>query len=425
MFDAGFIENPYPTYQHMLANGRAHWADMQGGAWLFTHYQDIAALLRDPRLSAERSGGYLQGFTPEQQESLQPFYRITLRWLVSMDGDPHLRLRRLLSKGFTPRTIESLRPDIQRLTDELLDQMIVEGRATGRVELMRAFAHQLPALVIADMLGVPREDQGKFVEWSDKLASFISDMSPTYETAMRGQQGLLAMVDYFRVIVAERRQRPANDLISLLIQVEEQGDVLTEDELIGQCVLFLFAGHETTRNLIGNGVLALLQHPEQYALLQREPELIKSAVDEMVRYNSPVQLAARTAREDFEFAGVEIKQGQMVMMLVGAANWDPEAFAQPERFDITRSGMRAMSFGHGAHICIGMALALLEAQIAITTLVQRLPNLQLVDATPDWSPNFVLRGLHRLPLAFDLDPATLALVDASVEAGVLSQAMLS
>lgn len=425
MFDAQFMTNPYPTYQQMLANGRAHWADVQGGAWLFTHYQDIAALLRDPRLSAERTGGYLQGFTPEQQESLQPFYRITLRWLVSMDGDPHLRLRRLLSKGFTPRTIESMRPDIQRLSDELIDRLIVEGRTTGQVELMHAFAHQLPALVIADMLGVPREDQARFVAWSDEFASFISNMNPTYETAVRGQQALLAMVDYFRAVVAERRQHPASDLISLLIAVEEQGDVLTEEELIGQCVLFLFAGHETTRNLIGNGLLALLQHPEQYALLQREPELIKSAVDEMVRYNSPVQMAARTAREDFEFAGVEIKRGQMVMMLVGAANWDPAAFAQPEHFDITRSGTRALSFGHGAHVCIGMALALLEAQIAIATLLQRLPTLRLVDATPDWSPNFVLRGLRALPLAFDLDPVALSLVDASVEAGALSQTVLS
>ena len=420
MFDANFIKNPYPTYQYMLANGRAHWADFQGGAWLFTHYEDVSALLRDQRLSAERTGGYLQGFTPEQQETLQVFQRVVSRWLVSMDGDPHLRLRRLLSKGFTPRTIESLRPNIQSLTDELLDQLIAEGGATGQIELMHAFAHKLPALVIADMLGVPREDQDKFVSWSDDLAILISSANPTYEIALAGQQGLIFMLDYFRTIIAERRQRPTHDLVSLLIAVEEQGDVLSEEELLAQCTVFLFAGHETTRNLIGNGLQALLTHPDQLELLRNDPSLLKSAVDEIVRYDSPVQLLARTALEDFEYAGVEIKRGQLVGMLPGAANYDPAAFDEPARFDITRSGTRAMSFGIGSHVCIGMALALLEAQIAIAALLERLPNLRLVNETPDWSPNFLLRGLRSLPLAYDLDPAALALVEADVEASALA-----
>lgn len=416
MFDAQFIVNPYPTYEHLLANGRMHWADMQGGAWLVPHYNDMLALLRDSRLSADRTGGYLQGFTPEQQANLQVFDRTTRRWLVSMDNDPHLRLRRLLSKGFTPRTIENLRPDVQRLADELIDQLIEDSRETGEVELMHAFAHQLPALVIADMLGVPREDQPQFVTWSDDLAALLSDMSPSYETALRGEHGLSQMIEYFRTIVAERRLKPTNDLVSLLMAVEEQGDVLSEEELLAQCAMFLFAGHETTRNLIGNGLVTLLQHPDQLELLRRDPGLLKGAIDEMVRYESPVQLLARTALEDFEFNGTQIKRGQMVMMLPGAANRDPEVFEQPERFDITRSGVRPMSFGHGAHICIGMALAQLEAQIAIETLLRRLPSLRLTTPTPDWSPNFLLRGVRTLRLAFDLDPHALALIETDAVA---------
>lgn len=400
MFDATFIANPYPTYQYLLTNGRMHWVDYMGGAWLVPHYADVHALLRDPRLSAERAQMFVQPFPPEQRESLQQMISYFELSLVFVDGERHLRQRRLMNKAFTPRMIENLRPDIQRLADQLIDAMLVEAQDTGEIELMHQFAHPLPALVIAQMLGVPAADQQHFVRWSDDMATFMGSANPTLELANIAYQSMNSLMEYFRALVVERRAAPQDDLITRLIAAEEQGDVLSETELLVQSVLLLTAGHETTRNLIGNGMQALLQHPDQLALLQREPHLIRGALDEMLRYDSPMQVISRIASEDFELYGEQVKRGQIVALLVGAAHWDTEQFTQPERFDITRSEAKPLSFGHGAHICLGMPLAYMEAEIALRTLLQRLPRLRLVNTTPDWSDNFQLRGLRSLPLSF-------------------------
>ncbi|HEX6292595.1 MAG TPA: cytochrome P450 [Herpetosiphonaceae bacterium] len=401
MFDANFIANPYPAYQELLATGRIHWVEYLGGAWLVPHYDDVLTLLRDPRLSAERSGAYMQCFSDEERATLQPLQRCMDLWMVSMDGAPHMNIRRRLSKAFTPRTIDNLRPHIQTLTNTLIDRMIDQSGGTGQIELMHQFAHPLPAMVIAQLLGVANEDQAKFVQWSDELAVFICSANPTYEEACLGQNAILSMIAYLEDVVAERRQHPGDDLISQLVNVEDHDDMLTVEEIFSQCVLFLFAGHETTRNLIGNGLQTLLHHPDQVALLRRNPSLIKGALEEMVRYECPVQLIARIAIEDMEIHGAQIKRGQTVAVVLGSANRDPEQFSDPDRFDITRIGSRPVSFGHGAHVCIGMALAYVEAGVALTTLLERLPNLRLVNATPDWSPTFLFRSLRSLPLAFE------------------------
>jgi cytochrome P450 len=396
MFDANFIANPYPTYQHMLASGRMHWMDFAGGAWLVPHYEDVMTLLRDPRLSTVRSDVFSRQFADEDRHHLHDFEEIVKLWLASLDGEEHLRLRRLLNKAFTPRMVEQMRPGIQQLTDELIDSF----RDQGQVELMSQFAHLLPALVIGELLSVPSQDRHQFVHWSDDLAAFLSSPQSTIEMARRANDALAAMREYFRPIVAERRQHPGDDLISLLILAEEQGQTFTEEQLVAQCTLFLFAGHETTRNLIGNGMMALIDHPDQLELLCQNPDLLRSAIDEIVRYDSPVQLIPRVVTEDCELLGQPVQQGQVVQLLLAAANRDAAQFSDPDRFDITRGYKRPATFGFGAHFCIGMPLAMMEIEIAFTTLLRRLPNLRLA-GTPERSPNFGLRGFRTLPLAFD------------------------
>jgi cytochrome P450 len=343
----------------------------------------------------------MQLFTEEQQASLEPLQRCLNLWMSSMDGERHLSIRRRVSKGFTPRTIENMRPQVQTRSDLLIDEMIEQAGPEGNIELMEQFAHPLPAAAIAQFLGANFEDQMKFVEWSDQLGKFIGSASPTYEDALLAQHGVLSMTNYFANIVAERRVNPSDDLISQLLKADSPEDMLTPDELFSQCVVFLVGGHETTRNMIANGIQTLLQHPDQAELLRHNPALIKSAVEEIVRYEAPAQLIARIALEDFEFQGAQIKAGQAVVSVIGAANRDPEQYSDPDRFDITRTDNRPLSFGYGPHICIGMALSYLETEIAIGTLIQRLPNLRLVEPTPDWTPSVFFRSLQKLPLRFD------------------------
>jgi hypothetical protein len=405
VFDAEFIKNPYPTYQHLLTNSRIHFIEHFGGAWLVTHYDDALDVLRDARFSAARASSFVELFPPEQREQIQDLGRCLSMWLVVLDGGEHLRLRRLLNKAFTPRTIENMRPAIEQLADTLIDRLIAEMQTQGQADLLQTFAHPLPAMIIAQLLGVQAEDQLKFVRWSDELARYAASMTPDLEIALTAQDALHHMLDCFRAVLAERRREPQDDFVTLLLSAEEQDVGLTEEEILAQCTLFLLAGHETTRNLIGNGMLTLLQHPEQRALLRREPSLIRSALDEMLRYQSPTQTAGRIATEDLELFGQSIKAGQTMLILLGAVNRDPDHFSDPDRFDITRAERRPLSFGHGPHVCIGMALALLEGEIAFTRLL-RLPNIQLVSTDLQWSPIFALRGLLELPITFDTQPET-------------------
>jgi cytochrome P450 len=252
--------------------------------------------------------------------------------------------------------------------------------------------------VIAEMLGVPKDDHSKFNSWSDDIADFFGNAQATVELAQRAQDGLIALTEYFRVLLPERRRSRGKDLISLLIRVEEEGDVLTEEELLAQCTLLLVAGHETTRNLLGNGLLALLRNPDQIALIKNNPALISSAVRELARYDSPVQFAGRTVTEDFEWHGQQIRKGQTVVLLLGSANHDQNKFKDPEKLDVTRNQPVPLSFGHGPHFCIGATLASLEAEIAFSTLLERKPELKLISGKAAWRPNFSFRGLSSLPL---------------------------
>jgi pimeloyl-[acyl-carrier protein] synthase len=389
LFSPAFLRDPYPLYHRLRAADPIHW---NGWAWTLTRYADVLAVLRDPRFIAAR-------IQPDDawlaQTGLEPLFHTHTRMMLFTDPPDHTRLRGLVSQAFTPRVVESLRPRIQALVDELIDAI----EAAGETDLIRDLAYPLPVTVIAEMLGVPHDMRDQFRRWSDGVAAFIGGTTaPEMEMLAEAQRCVVEMSAYFREEAGRRRREPRNDLLSALVQAEEAGDRLSSDELIANAILLLVAGHETTTNLIGNGTLALLQHPDQRQRLMDDPALIASAVEELLRYNSPVQGTSRMAAEDVAIDGRQIRRGQHLSLMIGAANRDPAHFADPDALDITRRPNRHLSFAHGPHFCLGAPLARLEGQIAIGTLVRRLPRLALATAEVTWRDNFTLRGLTALPL---------------------------
>src|SRR5215217_7228021 len=399
MFDSSFIANPYRTYSHLRTAAPLHWADkFRTGAWLVPRYADVLAGLHDSRLSSKRSHTLTAALPSEVQGEFTTFNQIFSRFMLFLDPPEHSRLRKLLNKEFTPNMIQRMRPRIQQVVDSLLDD--VAGKS--EIEFMTEFANPLPVRVIAEMLGIPAEDQSDFEIWSDDLASFFGNATSSVDTARRAQNSLVSLTEYFRARLPERRAHKGDDLVSLLLRVEEEGEMLSSEELLAQCTLLLVAGHETTRNLLGNGLLALLQNPDQFAKLKDNPALINSAVREFARFDSPVQFSGRAATEDFTWHDQELKQGQTVILLLGSANHDPEKFSAPEQLEITRDEGMPLSFGHGTHFCIGASLAYTEAEIAFSTLLERTSDLRLLDDVPAWRANMSFRGLSRLPLALSV-----------------------
>jgi pimeloyl-[acyl-carrier protein] synthase len=317
-----------------------------------------------------------------------------------LDRDPpdHTRLRGLVSKAFTPRVVEGLRPRIQQIVDGLIDRVA----ARRSMDLIEEFAYPIPVVVICEMLGVPVEDHERFKGWSLDIARGLDLiwLGPDSEVGRRSVAARQALADYFRGLIAQRRAAPRNDLLSGLIAAEEAGDKLNETELLATCILLLIAGHETTVNLIGNGTLALLRHHDQFERLRREPALIGTAVEELLRYDGPVQRTARIPSDDIDIGGQTIAKGEMVMPFIGAADRDPAQFPDPDRLDIGRAENRHIAFGWGIHFCLGAPLARIEGQIAIGTLARRLPKLALGTDQPEYRQSLTLRGLKALPVSF-------------------------
>jgi len=387
--DPEFVANPYPTYHRLRAEDPVHRSPL--GFWVLTRYEDVVAALRDPRFAKEAIAAFVAarfGIAP-------PGIGLSM-----LDRDPpdHTRLRGLVSKAFTPRVVETLRPHIQQIVDGLLDR--VEG--AGSMDLIENFAYPLPVIVICEMLGVPVEDRERFKGWGLDIARGLDAimLPPDSEVTRRSAAARSALSNYFRELIAERRASPRADMLSALIAAEEAGDKLSEEELLATCILLLVAGHETTVNLIGNGTLALLRHPDQFRRLREAPELIASAVEELLRYDGPVQRTARIPSEDVMIAGCPIAKGELVMPFIGAADRDPAQFPDPDRLDITRADNRHIAFGWGIHFCLGAPLARVEGQIAINTLLQRLPKLALATDKPEYRQSLTLRGLSTLPVAF-------------------------
>ncbi|HJY84582.1 MAG TPA: cytochrome P450 [Candidatus Binatia bacterium] len=384
-----FRANPYPLYYRLRAEDPVHRSTLTG-FWVLSRYADVAMVLRDNRFSRKDSATFLG-----ERFGAGPVQQVYSKWMLFRDPPDHTRLRNLVNKAFTPRAIENLRPRIQEIVDFLIDAVA----NVGAMDVMVDFAYPLPVIVICEMLGVPSADRDRFKDWSGDIARTL-DPIQTPEMAERGNAVVQNVAEYFHALISERRRNPQEDMLSSLIAAEEQGDKLSEEELLATCILLFSAGHETTVNLIGNGTLALLQHPDQLAKLRDNPELIQSAIEESLRYDSPVQLTGRWVNEDVEIGSQVIHGGEMVLTLLGAANRDPVQFPDPDRFDITRSDNRHLAFGQGIHFCLGAALARLEAQLAIGTLLRRLPKLTRQTTTPEWREAFTLRGLRVLPVTF-------------------------
>lgn len=381
-----FRRDPYPYYE-LLRSAAPIFYWETWNIFFLTRHADCSELLRDNRLGH----GSMGEPSPEQN----PLSAMQSNWLLFKNPPDHTRLRSLVHKAFTPRMIEQLRGIIQTITDQLLDQVQMKGE----LELIADLAYPLPVTAIAEMLGIPEQDRHTFHEWSDALARSL-DLTEDPAVYERATKAAATFTDYLRELAKRRRVEPRNDLLSALVAVEEAGDHLSEAELYGTCSLLLIAGHETTINLIGNGTLALLQHPTQLRLLQQQPALIKLAVEELLRYDSPVQMTSRQAVEEMEMGGQVLQPGQQVSFMLGAANRDPAVFANPNELDITRKNNPHLAFGSGIHYCLGAPLARLEGQIAIETLLRRMPKLSLATDTAVYRDNYVLRGLETLPVTF-------------------------
>lgn len=391
--DPRHLADPYPSYHRLRALEPVHRSE-RFACWILTRHADVLALLCDPRTSVTRQSEDQVSNTafPEIRPESKPLADAFRQVLMFLDPPAHTRVRALVSKAFTPARVARYRPRIQ----ETIDALLADAARRGAMDLIHDFAYPLPATVIAGILGVPPEERDVFKRWSDDLGALLDPMVPPH-VAERAQQSAREMWDFLHDVFRERRSRPREDLVSALVAVEEQGVGLSETELFATCALLLGAGHLTTTNLLGNAVWALLQNPGERRRLQQNPALLATAVDEFLRYDSPTQVTARRATADIAVGGKTIAAGDFVVLALGAANRDPEVFPEPDRLDLGRSPNRHLTFGAGAHYCLGSKLARTEAQMAIGSLLRRFPAFKQ-DGEAERKTGIVSRGLASLPL---------------------------
>ncbi|MDL5202838.1 cytochrome P450 [Streptomyces sp. ALI-76-A] len=392
-WDPAFLADPYPAYAELRARGRVHYYEPTN-QWLVPHHADVSALLRDRRLGRT----YQHRFTHEDfgrtapPPEHEPFHTLNDHGMLDLEPPDHTRIRRLVSKAFTPRTVEGLKPYVEGLAGDLVSALVEAGGG----DLLTDVAEPLPVAVIAQMLGIPEADRAPLRPWSADICGMY-ELDPPQEVAARAVRASVEFSDYLRDLIAERRKEPGQDLISGLIAAHDEGDRLTEQEMISTCVLLLNAGHEATVNATVNGWWALFRHPDQLAALRADHSLVPSAVEELMRYDTPLQLFERWVLDDIEVAGTTIPRGTEVALLFGSANHDPEVFSDPGHLDLTRADNPHISFSAGIHYCIGAPLARIELAASMTALLERAPTLALA-AEPQRKPNFVIRGLEGLPV---------------------------
>jgi len=392
LLDPAVVADPYPLYRRLRTEDPVHW-DPFLHAWVVTGYADVVTVLH--RFSARATP------LPEQLHALglsalTPVAQVMVRQMLFMDAPAHTRIRGLASQAFTPRRVEELRLHLQDIVDGLLDRVI----PGGRMDVLGDFANQLPAIVSAEMLGVSPEDHRQLKMWSADFAEALGAFQHDPERAMKILKATEEMIRYFEGAIQEQRRHPHDGLIHALLTAEIDGDRLTDDEVVANCIITMVGGQETTTNLIGNGVLSLLRHPDELRRLRADLSLIPSAVEELLRYESPSQHTARLAPDDVVIGGRAIRKRQAVIAVMGAANRDPERFPDPDRLDVTRADNRHVAFGWAAHFCFGAPLARIEGQIAFATMLRRLPGLRLEAGPLVWRENLGLRGLTALPVAF-------------------------
>jgi cytochrome P450 len=389
-FDPAFIRDPHPFYHRLRTEDPVHRHPL--GFYVLTRYDDVALLLRDPRFGKQ---GYQALFAARFGSGDEAGPATSM---LFADPPDHTRLRTLVSKAFTPRVIETMRPHVKGLVDGFLDTVA----SRGGMDVIAELAYPLPVTVISEMLGVPPEDNDRIHGWSLDLARSLDAIAMPVEADVmtRGREASQALHDYFRRLCAVRREVPQADLLSGLIAAEEAGDRLSERELLSTCILLYVAGHETTVNLIGNGLLGLLRHRGEWERLVADPGLIPAAVEELLRFDGPVHRTGRQPQVDVELAGTVIPAGSLVLGILPAANRDPSHFPDPDRLDVGRRPERHLAFGWGIHICLGAPLARLETQVALQSLVSRWPDLRLATETVEWRAGATLRGLRALPVVF-------------------------
>ncbi len=384
--DPAVIADPYPLFATLRE--ASPFVEFDGAMAVFGRYRDCSRILRDPRASSERDRSLLS--RPDAPRT---------RSFLSLDPPDHTRLRRLVAKAFTARVVATLAPRITEITDELLS-----AAAGNAIELVSQLAYPLPVRIISELLGVPPGDQATFAAWSAKLAHSVQPQFGAADSALlqaQAERAGLEFAAYFSELIAARRASPANDLLTKLIRAEDDGERLTEDELIATCVLLLVAGHETTVGLISNAALALLRHRDQLAALIADPELAAAAIEETLRFDPPVQLTGRIARNGLTIGELEPADGAVLLLLLAATGRDPQVFTEPDRFDIRRDAREHLAFAAGPHFCLGAPLARLEATIALRQFAARVIGPELDEAALTYKPNFNLRGPERLVLAFD------------------------
>jgi cytochrome P450 len=390
-----YIRDPYPHYELLRRVDPVHLTPH--AMYLVSRHADVSNVLRDKRFGKDFVERSTRRYGPKIME--EPIFRSMSHWMLQQDPPDHTRLRSLVVKAFTARRVEDMRPRIQQVVDQTLDRVIPRGS----MDLIEDFAFRLPVTIICDMLGIPEEHREVFYSGSRDGGRILDPVPMTPAEIAQGNAANAMAQMYFQQLFELRRKQPGDDLTTQLVQAEEDGSKLSNEELTSNIILLFGAGHETTVNLIGNGLLALHRNPDQLALLKARPELITGAIEEFLRYDSSVQMTGRVTLEDIDdLGGKKIAKGESVLCLLGSANRDPAAYPDgAERLDITRPNVRPLSFGGGIHFCLGAQLARIEAEIAISTLLRRLPDLRLDDAeNPEWRPTFVLRGLKRLPASW-------------------------
>ncbi len=389
------VQDPFPLYAWLRDHDPLHWSGSLN-AWVVTRWTDVVDIFNRPQsFSADRFRKVDERYA-SQRSTVRAVAEVLGHWLVFRDPPDHDRLRGLLQSSFTPKHLASSRDRVQATVDALLERVV----ARGTMDFIRELAFPLPAMVIAGLMGAPAEDIEPIKTWSDRLAAYLGGAVDERDNFAEASAGVAGLVAYFRALLLEHERRPRDDLMSLLLRAEHEGERLTHDEVVANCILLLFAGHETTTNLIGNGLFHLLRHPEQAALLRGDPSLLHGAVEELLRYDGPVPATMKIATEDVPWHGRTIRRGDMVVPFLASANRDPSQFPDPDSLDVRRHIERHVAFAWGIHFCLGAWLARLEARVVLDTVLRRLPGLALGSAAPRWKPMIFLRGLEALPLTW-------------------------
>lgn len=394
--DAATRRDPFPLYESLQAQDPVHWSPALR-SWVVTRYADVRHVLAAPDMSSDRLTPFYESLKDERRDILSGVMRYLNLWLVFKAPPEHTRLRRILNSVFTPGMVTSLEPGIRATFDHILGGL----DPRREMDFMKDVAVLLPAYVILDMMDVPREDFPRIKVWSDWLRLFIGTAQGEGDKYRKAREGADLMSAYFRDIIGRRRAEPGPDVISRMVAATDEAGALSEDELVACCMLFLFGGHETTTNLLGSAVAALITHPEQLRRLHAEPGLIQPAVEEFLRYDGPSNSMVRLVATDHELGGKALRRGERVFAMINAANRDPRQFEQPHALDLGRKPNRHLTFGQGVHFCLGAPLARMEARICIGELVRRFPQMRAGSSEPQWLDALIMRGPENLPLVLE------------------------